>query len=147
MIEFCLYWLSENRALIHLFLHVLLPLIVAYLYVLIRTSIEPQLSFAAVFLLLMATMAVDVDHLLATPIYSPGRCSIWFHPLHTFWPMVIYGLMAVWPLVIKLVAVKRATQVKAPVNKTHMIIGILGAGLVIHMILDWIDCLWMNACG
>ena len=69
------------------------------------------------YLLMMLTMLVDLDHLLATPIYDPLRCSIGFHPLHTLLPIVLYvGLCF------------------------HSKTRIIGVGLVIHMILDAIDC-------
>lgn len=87
---------------------------------------------------MIATMAVDIDHLLAVPIYVPDRCSILFHPLHTAGPMVVYGLMMLWPLGVHL-----ASRV---INKRDAIIGWLGAGLVIHMVLDALDCLWMKGC-
>ena len=67
--------------------------------------------------MMMATMAVDIDHLLATPIYDPMRCSIGFHPLHTVIPIVIYGVLCFIP-------------------KARYI----GLGLIIHMALDSIDC-------
>ena len=35
-------------------------------------------------------MFVDLDHLLANPIYDPCRCSIGFHPLHNYFAIVIY---------------------------------------------------------
>lgn len=66
---------------------------------------------------MIVTMLVDLDHLLATPIYDPGRCSIGFHPLHTILPICFYILACFFP-------------------KTRYI----GLGLVIHMILDSIDC-------
>ena len=66
---------------------------------------------------MMATMLVDLDHLLATPIYDPARCSIGFHPLHTLAPVVAYCLLCALP-------------------KTRYI----GIGLVIHMLLDSLDC-------
>jgi len=66
----------------------------------------------------MLTMLVDVDHLLASPIYDPGRCSIGFHPLHTILPIIIYAGLCLLP-------------------KTRW----LGIGLMIHMSLDGIDCL------
>ena len=37
-----------------------------------------------VWLIMMLTMLVDLDHLLANPIYDPNRCSIGFHPLHSY---------------------------------------------------------------
>ena len=66
---------------------------------------------------MMATMAIDLDHLLADPIYDPGRCSIGFHPLHGLLAIGIYLLMLLHP-------------------KTR----IVGIGLCIHMVLDSIDC-------
>jgi hypothetical protein len=36
-------------------------------------------------LLMVATMIIDLDHLLVDPVYDPARCSIGFHPLHTLW--------------------------------------------------------------
>ncbi len=66
---------------------------------------------------MMATMLVDLDHLLANPIYDAGRCSIGFHPLHGLVPMMIYCLLCLLP-------------------KTRYV----GIGLMIHMLLDSIDC-------
>lgn len=62
-------------------------------------------------------MLIDLDHLLATPIFDPTRCSINFHPLHTYWAMVIYILLLI-------------------PKKTRLI----GLGLVIHIIADFADC-------
>ncbi len=62
-------------------------------------------------------MLVDVDHLLATPVYDATRCSIGFHPLHQFVPIGLYFIACFIP-------------------KTRYI----GIGLIIHMALDSIDC-------
>jgi len=71
-----------------------------------------------VFALLMAGMLVDVDHVLAIPVYDPLRCSMGFHPLHT-WPAVcVYAVLCAVPLT-----------------------RIVGLGLMIHMVLDAGDCL------
>lgn len=77
-------------------------------------------------MLLIATMLVDLDHFLASPIYDATRCSINFHPLHQWLPIAAYCLLAVVP-------------------KTR----IIGVGLVIHMFLDSVDCqvtngVWTN---
>ncbi len=65
-----------------------------------------------------ATMVVDVDHLLATPVFDPDRCSLGFHPLHT-WPAIAgYLLMTRFP-------------------RTRWI----ALGLLIHMALDGLNCL------
>ncbi len=42
-------------------------------------------------------MLVDIDHLLATPVYDPNRCSIGFHPLHGFYPIALYVLLCFIP--------------------------------------------------
>lgn len=70
---------------------------------------------------MLATMLVDVDHLLATPIYDATRCSIGFHPLHQFIPLGIYAVLCFVPK-----------------------LRLIGIGLVIHMALDSIDCFSTN---
>jgi hypothetical protein len=69
------------------------------------------------YLSMMAAMLVDLDHLLATPIYDPQRCSLGFHPLHGWLPIIFYMALCVH-------------------RKTRLI----GLGLVIHMGLDAMDC-------
>ncbi len=114
--------LIEQRASIHLALHVLIPALVAAF--LARGQVK------AIFIILMSTMLVDLDHLLAVPIYAANRCSIWFHPLHTLVPILVYSFMMFWPLLVK--------------GKKHRVVGWIGAGLVIHMSLDALDCWWMS---
>jgi hypothetical protein len=97
---------------IHLLLHVLVPGAVAWL------AFRGQWRTA--WLVMVGTMLIDLDHLLAEPIYDPGRCSIGFHPLHTGPAIGAYALLALWP---------RARLV--------------GVGLLIHVALDAIDCLLM----
>jgi hypothetical protein len=65
---------------------------------------------------------VDLDHLLATPVYDPTRCSIGFHPLHGTLAIALYAL-ALLP------------RPSRP----------LAAGLLLHMVWDQIDCWWMLA--
>ena len=77
--------------------------------------------FIRAFLIMIATMLVDLDHLLSSQVYDPDRCSIGFHPLHQYPVMAVYLLLAAIP-------------------RTR----ILGIGLMIHMLLDGIDCVWMN---
>ena len=61
---------------------------------------------------------VDLDHLLADPIFDPQRCSIGFHPLHSYLAVAMYAVLPFF-------------------QKTR----VLGVGLLIHMGLDGIDCL------
>jgi hypothetical protein len=93
----------------HLALHFIVPLLVAFLFF----SENLKLSY----LVMMLTMLVDLDHLLASPIYDANRCSIGFHPLHQYWFIAIYLVMSFF-------------------SKTRLI----GVGLIIHMSLDALDC-------
>jgi hypothetical protein len=102
------------RSITHLLLHFSVPGAVA------------KLSFGkrwqSAWLLMTLTIIVDLDHLLANPIYDPNRCSIGYHPLHSYPAIFIYLAMAMIP-------------------KTRLI----GLGLLIHMVLDGLDCIWMFA--
>lgn len=100
-------------ALLHIALHALIPLGVAWLFY--RPRWKPA------FAILLCGWVIDVDHLLAKPIYAPNRCSIGFHPLHTTPAILIYGAMLVAP----------QTRV-------------LGLGLSLHIGLDAADCVRMS---
>lgn len=112
---------------VHLFLHFIVPLMVALAFY------RPHWLSAAV--ILLATMAVDVDHLLASPIYDPARCSIGFHPLHTLPAIAFYILLSAAPLARRLDA--RLALPKTAERVMHL----GGLGLLIHMALDATDCL------
>jgi hypothetical protein len=99
---------------LHIIIHFLVPLLVAYLFF--------TKNWKVAYLIMMATMLVDLDHLLATPIYSPARCSIGFHPLHQLWLIAVYVALCFVP-------------------KTRLV----GLGLSIHMALDAIDCQVMGS--
>lgn len=100
------------RSVLHLVLHGAVPLIIALAFYRHR--------WRSAWIIMSATMLVDLDHLLADPIYDPTRCSIGFHPLHSYRAIPIYLGLAVLP-------------------KTRLI----GLGLLIHMGLDGVDCIWM----
>src|SRR5690606_10897051 len=102
----------EVRPLVHLLLHALVPLAIALAWF--------QERWWQAWLWMLAGWLIDVDHLLADPVYAPGRSSIGFHPLHTAPAIGIYALLCV----------PRRSR-------------LLGIGLVIHIVLDWIDCLMM----
>ena len=101
------------RANLHLLLHALIPAAVAWTFY--------RQRFTRAWLVMMATMLVDLDHLLADPMYDPARCSIGFHPLHKAPAIGVYALLAAWPR-----------------------LRLVGIGLLIHMLLDGIDCAWMR---
>ena len=74
------------------------------------------IPFAAV--MLVANL-IDLDHLLADPIFDPNRCSIGFHPLHTFPAALAYGAMLLVP----------RWWVRA-----------FALGALWHLAVDWGDC-------
>lgn len=79
-------------------------------------------------LILLATMLVDVDHLLADPIFMSGRCGIGYHPLHSEYVIPFYFLGAV--------VIKRS------------LLKLILIGLAFHMFTDFSDCIWMySKCG
>ena len=94
---------------LHIAIHLLVPALIAI-------WIFPENKYR-VFLILASTMLVDLDHLLASPIYDPSRCSIGFHPLHGYIAIGGYGLMLLY-------------------KKSRLV----GLGLMIHMLLDYINC-------
>jgi len=111
---------------LHHFLHLASPLLVA------RACYPRRWHLAA--LVMLATMLVDADHLLARPIYDPARCSIGFHPLHTTSAILLYGALAALPLVGR----QRMTGTR--LGQTVEILHFVGVGLLIHMALDAVAC-------
>lgn len=101
------------RALLHLVLHAAVPLAVALAW--------PRRPWWRTWLVLLAGWLIDVDHLLADPVFAQGRCSIGFHPLHTAPAIAAYVLM---------LAPKRTR--------------VLAVGLLIHIALDGMDCMLMR---
>jgi len=102
----------------HIALHFIVPAIVVGIFFRTRWKIA--------YFTMLATILVDLDHLIATPIYDPSRCSIGFHPLHQPGFIMLYFALCFVP-------------------KTRLI----GLGLTIHMLLDAIDCqvtsgVWIN---
>ena len=96
---------------VHYSLHFLVPGLLAFLFF--------KQQWKRAWLIMIATMLVDLDHLLATPIFDPGRCSIGYHPLHSYYAIAVYFLLLFFP-------------------KTR----IIAVGLLFHMLTDWQDCQW-----
>ncbi|PTX13107.1 hypothetical protein C8N40_11329 [Pontibacter mucosus] len=94
----------------HLFLHLAVPVAVAWLFY------KPNFKKAA--LIMFAAIFIVLDHLLADPIVDPNRCSVGSHLLHSYWIHPLYLLLAFIP-------------------KS----GLIGLGLVIHIVLDWLECI------
>jgi hypothetical protein len=100
------------RLTIHVGLHVVFPGIIGYVFF--------KRYWKKAWILMMLTMLIDLDHLLATPIFDPNRCSINFHPLHTYLAGMGYIVLLFF-------------------NKTR----IIAIGLLFHLITDAIDCLFI----
>jgi hypothetical protein len=103
-----LEWLQP---VVHYTLHLVVPAWIAYAF------FSPK--WHKVYLIFLLTMLVDLDHLLADPIFMPHRCSIVTHPLHSPWAIAVYLLALASP-------------------KWR----IIAIGLLFHMFTDAIDCLW-----
>ena len=97
----------EFRPVFHLLLHVIVPLAVARLF-------WPK-DWKRAALWMLAAWVIDLDHLLADPVYAPGRCSLGFHPLHTWPAIAVYAGLSV-------------------PKKTRW----FGAGLLIHGLAVWL---------
>ena len=121
------------QTLIHYSLHFLAPGIIAYVFF--------RKRWKSAWLIMIATMIVDLDHIYACKdmfpvlggfawqggshlieckeIFVPDRCSIGFHPLHSYPAIGVYVLLLLFP-------------------KTR----IIAIGLLFHMLTDYQDCWW-----
>jgi len=104
-------WIDFLRNSIHYSLHFIFPIIVAKLFF--------KQRWEKVSIIFIATMLVDLDHLLANPVFDPNRCSIGFHYLHSYTAIVLYFILLFIP-------------------KTK----IIALGLLLHMLTDFQDCFW-----
>lgn len=95
---------------IHYGMHFILPFVIAFFF------------FRKIFwkgsIIILSSNLIDLDHLLANPIFDPSRCSIGFHPLHSYIAIVIYFILLFFP-------------------KSR----ILAIGLLLHILADFINCL------
>ena len=93
-------------------LHFLFPGVIAWVFF--------RKNWKTAWLIMIATIFVDLDHLAADPILDFTRCSIGFHPLHSYYAITVYFAMSFIP---------RSR--------------IIAIGLLFHMLTDYQDCLWM----
>ncbi|MDG5491513.1 DUF6122 family protein [Psychroserpens sp. SPM9] len=99
------------QPILHYGIHFVFPLLIAFVCF--------RKNWLKAYTIMALAIIIDLDHLLATPIFDPTRCSINFHPLHSYYAMGIYLVLAL-------------------IKKTRLI----GIGLLIHMLADVVDC-WM----
>lgn len=100
------------QPIVHYGIHFLVPLGIALIFF--------KNSWQKAFFIMIATMLIDLDHLLASPIFDANRCSINFHPLHSYYAIGVYIVLTFF-------------------KKTR----VLGIGFCIHIFADWCDCLFM----
>lgn len=72
------------KLIVHYFLHLVFPLVLAWIFF--------RSDWKKAYFLMLLTMLVDMDHLLASPIFDAHRVSIGFHPLHRYPMIALYGL-------------------------------------------------------
>ncbi|MBA3673969.1 MAG: hypothetical protein H0W75_03280 [Chitinophagaceae bacterium] len=99
------------QQIVHYFLHFVFPVFIAYFFF--------KSNWKKAYVIMLLTMLVDLDHLLAQPMFDPCRCSIGFHPLHSYPAIALYVALLIHP-------------------KSRVI----AIGLLLHMATDGIDCLF-----
>lgn len=103
--------LELARQIIHYSLHFFAPGAISWFFF--------RSIWKKAWLIMIMTMLVDLDHLLANPIFDPNRCSIGFHVLHSYYAICIYILMLFFSR-----------------------FRIVSIGLIFHMLTDYQDCIW-----
>jgi hypothetical protein len=97
------------RFLLHYGIHIIVPIAVGLIFF--------KDKKIWIILILLSGILIDIDHLIANPIFDPNRCSINFHPLHSYWAIIVYILLFLY-------------------KNTRLI----GLALLIHIFADSIDC-------
>lgn len=99
----------------HYFLHLVFPVFIALVFF--------RNNWKKAYLLMLATMLVDLDHLFAHPVFDPSRNSIGFHILHSYYAIAVYFLLLSFKGNIRIIAI----------------------GLLFHMLTDFLDFnLWIH---
>lgn len=98
---------------VHYSLHFLVPGLLAWV-------LFPDMWMLG-WMVMIGTMLVDLDHLVARPIFDAKRCSIGFHPLHSHYAISGYVLLLLVP---------------------NVYVQMIAVGLLFHMLTDLLDCWW-----
>ncbi|MBB4806810.1 hypothetical protein HNP38_002106 [Chryseobacterium defluvii] len=107
----CYFW----KTCTHYFLHLVFPVFIALIFY--------RENWKKACFIFLATMLVDLDHVLADPVFDPSRNSIGFHILHSWYAIVVYFLMLFFKGNIRIIAI----------------------GLLLHMLTDFQDFhLWCH---
>jgi hypothetical protein len=94
---------------VHYGFHFLLPLLISFLCF--------KKNWKTIYLIFLCSMLVDLDHLVANPIFQKNRCIINFHPLHSYIAIGMYFMGLFF-------------------KKTR----IIAFALLLHILTDFIDC-------
>lgn len=97
------------RFFVHYGIHFLVPVAIGLIFF--------KENRLAVITILLAGILIDVDHLVANPIFYSERCSIGFHPFHSNWAIALYTVLFFF----------KRTRV-------------FGLALLIHIFADAMDC-------
>ena len=98
------------RFIAHYGIHFIVPIFIAFYFY------KENRFWVSIILLL--GIVIDLDHVLANPMFEPNRCSINFHPLHSYWAIAVYLIL-----------------------KTRVI----GLALLLHILADTVDCLFIRS--
>lgn len=101
----------ELQSIIHYTLHFMFPFLIGYIFF--------RKNWKYVGIIILLANLIDLDHLVANPVFDPQRCSIGFHPLHSFWAIGAYSV-AVFFRKVRIIAI----------------------GLLFHIFTDFTDCIW-----
>lgn len=104
--------LQIAQPIIHYSCHFLIPGLISWIFF--------RKEWKKAWLIMIGTMLIDLDHLLADPIFDPTRCSVGFHPLHSYYAIGGYFILF-WLPKYRIIAV----------------------GLLFHIFTDYQDCLLM----
>lgn len=94
---------------IHYGIHFIVPIFIAFYFF--------KGNRIGALLILWAGILIDIDHFWANPLFDPNRCSIGFHPLHSYWAILGYCIL--------------------PFFKPTRLIGL---ALLLHIFADTMDC-------
>jgi len=100
------------QPIIHYGIHFLLPLLIALLFF--------KSNWIKAYVIMLCGLLIDLDHFLAQPFFDAERCSLNFHPLHSYFAIAVYLGLTFF-------------------KKTRVI----GIGLLVHILADAVDCLMM----
>jgi len=102
------------RFLAHYGIHFIVPIFIAFYFY------KDKRIWVAI--ILLSAILIDIDHLWASPMFDPNRCSINFHPLHSYWAIAFYIILFI-------------------IKKTR----IFGLALLLHILADTVDCLFIRS--